>query len=278
MSIKLTIDKTAFDALNDQQKPLYIEKDGSYVLDVEGGAVAQADFDAQKTTIEELKGQVNGPDGKSWKDMFEGSQNANKAIRGERDGFEGELKKWQALGKLEDVQKQKDELDAFRKKGEGLDALQKENTELKGSVRSLTDERDNLKTQAENLTKERDELAKFKTEAEKLTAFNKAQEQITAEVEKLEGANKRAMNRSLIERYIAGELIFDDKGNLFCKSKNQSLAAYAKEYLEDYQLFAVAPNTPGKATPPNYGGPGGQGTGVVDAASISALLGLSPSK
>lgn len=276
MSIKLAIDAEAYKGLNDQQKPLYVEKDGSYVLDVEGGAVPQADFDAQKTAMEELKEQVNGPEGKPWKEMFEGSQNANKAIRGERDNFEGELKKWQALGKLEEVQKQKDELDAYKKKGEGLDALQKENTELKGSLRALTDERDNFKSQAESLTKERDELAKFKTEAEKLTAYNKAQEQITAEVEKLEGANKRAMNRSLIERYNAGELSFDDKGNLYCKSKNQSLAAYAKEYLEDYQLYQVAPNTPGKANPPNRGTQGGQGTGVVDAASISALLGLSP--
>ena len=45
MSFKLTIDKTAFDALTDQQKPFYIEKEGSYCLDIEGGAVAQADFD-----------------------------------------------------------------------------------------------------------------------------------------------------------------------------------------------------------------------------------------
>ena len=31
-------------------------------------------------------------EGKKWQEMFEGSQKANQAIRGERDGFEGELK------------------------------------------------------------------------------------------------------------------------------------------------------------------------------------------
>ena len=270
MSLKLTVDAETYKGLGDQQK-LYVEKDGGYVLDIEGGAVAQSAYDELKTANETLTGQVNGPEGKSWQEMFEGSQKANKTIRGERDNFEGELKKWKALGTLEEAQKMKDELDAFRKKGEGLDAAQKENTELKGQIRALTDERDALKQSATQLTTERDELAKFKSEAEKLSAYTKAKDQIEATVEKMEGANKRGLSRALIDKYETGKLSFDKDGSLIDKAGNLSLQAYAKQYMEDFGLYAVSPNTPGRATPPGGGQPPASTT--VDGASLAAMLG-----
>lgn len=270
MSIQLTVDAETYKGLGDQQK-LYVEKDGGYVLDIEGGAVSQSAYDELKTANETLTGQVNGPEGKSWQEMFEGSQKANKTIRGERDKFEGELKKWTAIGTLEEAQKMKDELDAFRKKGEGLDAAQKENTELKGQIRALTDERDALKQSATQLTTERDELAKFKSEAEKLSAYNKAKEQIEATVDKMEGANKRGLSRALIDKYETGKLSFDKDGSLIDKAGNLSLQAYAKQYMEDFGLYAVSPTTPGRATPPGGGQPPASKT--VDGASLAAMLG-----
>ena len=274
MSFKLTIDKATFDALNDQQKPFYAEKDGSYVLDIEGGAVAQADYDALKTTNEELTGKVNGPDGKSWKDMFEGSQTANKAIRTERDAFKVDLDKWiQAFGKIEDAQTMKDELEGFRKQGKNLDEAQKEIAALKGNIRTLTEERDTLKTQNGTLATERDELAAFKKTAQEQADFAEAQRQIIEVVDKLEGANKRALTRSLLKEF-NGELVFGDDRKLFCKKSNETLSAYAKRYLEDYGFYAVNPNQPGGANPPGGGQVGGgNNNGVVNAASIAAMLG-----
>lgn len=270
MSIQLTVDAETWKGLGDQQK-LYVEKDGGYVLDIEGGAVAQSDFDELKKANETLTGQVTGPDGKSWKEMFEGSQKANQAIRGERDNFEGELKKWRAIGTLEETQKLKDELDAFKQKGEGLDTAQKENTELKGQIRALTDERDALKQSATQLTTERDELAKFKATAEKLTADNKAKEQIEAVVEKLEGANKRGLAMMMFDKYDANKLVFDKDGNLIDPKGNLSLQAYAKDLMEAMNLYATPPTTPGRATPPGGGQPPASKT--VDGASLAAMLG-----
>ena len=77
MSIQLTVDAETYKGLGDQQK-LYVEKDGGYVLDIEGGAVSQSAYDELKTANETLTGQVNGPEGKSWQEMFEGSQKANQ--------------------------------------------------------------------------------------------------------------------------------------------------------------------------------------------------------
>ena len=276
MSFKLTIDKTAFDALTDQQKPFYIEKEGSYCLDIEGGAVAQADFDALKTQNTELSGLVTGPDGKKWKDMFEGSQTANKAIREERDAAKTDLDKWiKAFGKIEDVQTMKDELEGFRKKGVNLDEAQKEIATLKGDIRKLTDERDTLKTQNGTLTTERDELASFKKSAQEKANFAEAQSQIADTVDKLEGANKRALTRSLVDKYKTGELTFGDDGKLFDKAGNATLAAYAKQYMEDFNLYDVNPNQGGGSNPPGKGQGGGDGGTTVTAATFTGLFGES---
>ena len=252
--LKLSLDQASFDALDAQQKALYIEKDGNHILDIEGGAVAQSEFDKLKEENTALAGKINGPEGKSYKDMFEGSQNANKAIRTERDAFEAENKKWQALGKIEELQAKLDELEELRKKGGSMDEAQKQITALKADIRKLTDERDQLNSKYEGLEKERNELADFKTKAKQQADFANAQTQINEAVSKLEGANKPALIRSLVGMYKNGELALGEDGKLFAPENNQTLDAFAAYYMKLYRLYDSPSGVPGGATPPPPGG------------------------
>ena len=253
--LKLSLDQTAFDALTDQQKSLYVEKDGNHILDIEGGVVPLCEFDKLKTENSTLLGQVYGPDGKkSYREMFEGSQTANQAIRKERDAFETDLKKWQALGTLEDLQRSLDELEELRKKGGNMDEAQKQITALKADIRKLTDERDQLNTRYGDLEKERNELADFKTKAKQQADFASAQTQINEAVARLEGANKPALTRSLIGMYKNGELALGEDGKLFAPENNQTLDAFAAYYMKLYRLYDQPAGVPGGATPPLNGG------------------------
>ena len=90
MSLEFVLDN--LDKLDEQTKGLYKKSDetGKFVLDV-GGAVPQGDYDALKAKNDELNAIAYSSDGKSYKESFEGSQTANRAIRDERDKFKKDL-------------------------------------------------------------------------------------------------------------------------------------------------------------------------------------------
>lgn len=57
MSLKIKLNSEEFNGLNESLKALYVEKDGSYILDVEDSGLKTA-FNKQKEKIDDLAGQI----------------------------------------------------------------------------------------------------------------------------------------------------------------------------------------------------------------------------
>ena len=239
MTLAYAIDnEEGFTKLDANTQALYTKQDnGSYLLNVDG-AVAKSKADELEQKLAEAQKALLGPDGKAWQDMFNGSQEANKKIRSERDGFENELKGWKAFGSIEDVKKLKDEIDGFKAKGAKLDEAQQEIVNLKQGKRELEAQVSSLSSKTLDLEKVNKELLDYKTQAEKKADLYDADQKITAAVEAIPEANKKALRRNLMDRYKDGDLIRDAKGELISKDDALTLGQYAKEQMEAYGLVA----------------------------------------
>ncbi|MFA6836551.1 MAG: hypothetical protein WCR04_09145 [Fibrobacteraceae bacterium] len=245
MTLKLTIDK--LEEAPENVRPLYVEAEGKYKLDVEG-AIPKSDFDSVKKELDGLQGLVKGPEGKTFKEMFEGSQTANKAIRKERETIESQLKQWQELGELDSIRQWKDELDGLKATGAKLTDAQQQIADLKKANRQYLDEAGAVKKRAAELEEMNKGLAEFRAKTEKQLDLSNAESQIAEIVESIQGANQKALRRNLIDRYKAGDLKRDETGKLIAAEENMSLAAYAQSTMEAYGLFNQS--NPGISHPP----------------------------
>jgi len=269
MTLTFAIEKQDdFNKLDANTQALYTKQEnGSYLLNVEG-AVPKSKADELAQKLDEAQKALVGPDGKTYQEMFNGSQAANAAIRKERDGFETELKGWKAFGSIDEVKKLKDENDAYKAKGAKLDEAQQEIVNLKQGKRELEERLNTLNNAKLDLEKLNKELLDYKTQAEKKADIYDADQKITAVVEGIQEANKKALRRNLMDRYKDGDLIRDAKGNLISKDDALTLEQYAREQMEAYGL--IARSTPGSPLPD--GAKGGTPPSTSSYADIANLL------
>jgi ABC-type transporter Mla subunit MlaD len=246
MTLKLIIDK--LEEAPENVRPLYVEAEGKYKLDVDG-VIPKSDFDSVKKELDSLQGLVKGPEGKTFKEMFEGSQTANKAIRKERETIESQLRQWQELGELDSIRQWKDELDGLKATGAKLTDAQQQIADLKKANRQYLDEAGAVKKRAAELEEMNKGLAEFRAKTEKQLDLSNAEAQIAEIVESIQGANQKALRRNLIDRYKAGDLKRDETGKLIAAEENMSLAAYAQSTMEAYGLFNQS--NPGISSPPS---------------------------
>lgn len=236
MSLEFTLN--TLDNLDENTKSLYKkEEDGTYVLNV-AGAVSEKDFNNLKEQLDTARKSAVGEDGRSYKEMFEGSQTANKAIRTERDNFKNELDKFKEFGTIENLRTLRDELDGFKAKGVKLDEVTQANIDLKQSERNLQTKLDNITAELDSLKQEKATLENYKAEAERKADIYDAEQKITAIVESLKEANQKALKSQLLDRYRMGDLIRSPKGEIVGKEDAMSLLDYAKDKMESYGLYA----------------------------------------
>lgn len=268
MTLLYSLDsKDAFDKLDTTLQPLYKpQENGSYLLDVDG-AIPKAKADELQIQLEDAKKALVGPEGKTYQEMFNGSQTANAKIRQERDALDTELKSWKSFGTVEDVKKIKDELDGYKAKGAKLDEAQQEIISLKQAKRELEEKVNGLATAKTDLEKTNKELVDYKTNAERAADRYDAEQKIAAVVEAIPEANQKALKRNLIDRYKDGDLIRDGKGNLVSKDDAMTLPQFAKEQMEAYGLYR-------RSEPGHNVGDGNkpsvkpEGSGYADIASL----------
>lgn len=267
MPIPLIVNK--IEEINEGLREYYTEKDGTFYLDVDGGAVSKKDYDDLNEKHNALTSLAKAPDGKTYKEMFEGSQTANHAIRQERDTALSELKKWQALGNISDVQSWRDELDGYKANGSKLNEAQQQIAELKKANREYFDKENELKTEIDNLKNQNIELTTFKAETTKQLDLADAETKIATVVDGIQGANARALKLNLRNAYKNGELVRDNDSNLVSADGKLSLVAFANEQMEAYGLYAR--NTPGASNPPDRQ-PYPQTVTHTTPSSIAAML------
>jgi DNA-binding FrmR family transcriptional regulator len=258
MSLEFVLDN--LDKLDEQTKGLYKKSDetGKFVLDV-GGVVPQGDYDALKAKNDELNAIAYSSDGKSYKESFEGSQTANRAIRDERDKFKKDLADYQKLGDLAGIQKILDENTEYKKKGQSLDETQRELNAMRETLRGSQQKQAEYETQIAELQRANKDLSDYKANSEKQIDLADAQSQIAAVVDSLKGANAKALKRHLLDDYKDGSLRRDARGVLVTEDK-LSLATYAKDTMEAYHLYEVS--SPGISNP-LAGGQQTQGNGGI---------------
>lgn len=244
MKLQFIIDK--LESVPENVRELYVESDGKFKLDVDG-AIPKSELDAATKELDSLRSIAKGPDGKTFKEAFEGSQTANKAIRGERDALDAQLKKWQELGDLDAVRQWKDELDGLKATGAKLTDAQQQIAELKKTNREYLDQVNTFKSKTLEYESANKELGEYKTRMEKQLDMANAEAQIAAVVESLPIANQKALRRNLIDRYKAGDLKRDEAGNLVDVDEERNLATYAKDTMEAFGLFN--PSTSGISNP-----------------------------
>ncbi len=269
MSLSYTLEsKEAFDKLDTSLQPLYKQQEnGSYLLDVDG-VVAKTAADDLTNQLKDANAKLVGPEGKTYQEMFNGSQAANAKIRQERDALDTELKSWKSFGTVEDIKKIKDELDGFKAKGAKLDEAQQEIVTLKQSKRELEEKITGLTTAKEGLEKANKELTEYKTNAEKAADRYDAEQKIAAVVESIKEANQKALKRNLIDRYKDGDLIRDAKGNLISKEEAMTLEQFAKEQMEAYGLYQRSTSGHAVNDDGNKGGGSVSGSGYSDIANL----------
>lgn len=243
---------------------------GEFQLDVEGVVEASA-LTAKDDQIKTLQAQLKGDDGKTYKEMFEGSQNTNKAVREEVKSFKAQLKKWQDLGELEEIQTWKDELEGLRAKGATLEESQKQIAELKHANREYSAKVSAVEKKVAEFEEQNRELVAYKQETQRRIDFADAESQISEIVDGIKGANAKALKRNLVDRYRAGDLVRDKETNkLITVDGDMTLEAYAKDTMEAYNL--VLPNQGGLSDPPIKTTPPTDGGGQTTYASIAAQL------
>lgn len=260
------------DALDENTKKLYkADADGKkFLLDVDG-AVAKTDMDALQSKYDEAKALAYAEDGKSFKDMFDGSQKANKAIRDERDGFKSELEEFKKIGDLKEIQRLRDENTELKKSGKTLDEQQKELNALREQLREGEKSKAAFESQIADLQRANKELTDYKAKSEKDIDLAKAQAEISAVVETLKGANVKALSRHLLSDYQRGDLVRDARGVLVSATDKASLAVYAKDTMEGYNLYASS--TAGISGPlPPGGAQQGAQDGPTTAAGLAAMF------
>lgn len=233
MALDFTLE--TLDGLDEATAKLY-QKDGErFVLQVKG-AVAESEVASLREQLEAEKKAAVGPEGKSYREMFEGSQKANTAIRGERDAFKAELDGWKAFGTVQDVQGMKDELEGLKAKGQKLDEAQTQIVTLKQGARELEGKVTALEAEKAKLTELNATLTAFKAEADKKADLYDADERITKCVDGIQEANKKALKLQLLDRYRLGNLVRNDKGEIVSRDDGMSLEEFAKQQMEAYNL------------------------------------------
>lgn len=248
MAIEFVVEK--IDAVEESLKPFYkeIPGQGKFMLDV-NGAIPKSEYEARQAEVEALQKLAKSPDGKTYKEMFEGAQTANKAIRQERDGFKAELGKWSEFGEVSAVHAMRDELEALKSEGKKATDLQQQINALKQANRELIDKENALKAKEKELTEINNELMEFKNATQRKLDAADAESQIAEVVDSIKEANSKALKRNLSDRYRAGDLVRDESGKLVSADGALSLAAYAKDTMEAYNLFNQS--QPGRANPPS---------------------------
>lgn len=268
--LKFTIAKLEDVAENLRELYKEIDGGGGFQLKVEG-VVAESALAEKDEQIKSLQSLAKAEDGKTFKEMFEGSQTANKAIRKERDGFESQLKKWQELGEIADIQSWKDELEGLRAKGATLEDSQRQIAELKKANRDYSDKASATAQKLAELEELNKSLIDYKQETQRKIDFADAESQISDVVDSIKGANARALKRNLIDRYRAGDLVRDKESNkLITPDGDMSLEAYAKDTMEAYNL--VLPSQGGFSDPPAKSAGNDGSDGQTTVASIAAML------
>lgn len=238
--------------------------EGKFVLDVDG-VMPKTQYD---TDVAGLKQIAYAEDGKTYQEMFNGSQNALKAARTERDGFETELKTWKKLGEYGEVSGWKDKLDQFQANGQKLTEQQQTITQLQADKRKLEAQVNGLNNEKAALATERDSLATYKADAERRIDRADAEERIAKVVETLPEANQKALKRHLFDRYTDKTLVRKENGELVT-SDGIPLLDYAKETMEAYGL--VKRTVPSVNGEPGQKGAEPQGGGSA-YSQIAALL------
>lgn len=246
MAIEFVVEK--IDAVAESLRPFYkeIPGQGKFMLDV-NGAIPKSDYEARQAEIESLQSLAKSPEGKTFKEMFEGAQTANKAIRQERDGFKSELSKWSEFGEVHSVHAMRDELEALKTDGKKATDLQQQLNALKQANREFIDKENAFKAKEKELTEINNELKEFKTSTQRKLDAADAESQIADVVDHLKEANSKALKRNLSDRYRAGDLVRDASGKLVSADGVLSLTAYAKDTMEAYNLFNQS--QPGRANP-----------------------------
>lgn len=276
MKFKLIID-TLEDA-PEAVRGYYVKTDdGKFKLNIDGDAAPKAELDAAKKQLDDankelaaLKANSKAPDGKTWKEAFEGSQTANKAIRDERDAIKKQLDEWKELGTPEEIKQRNDELDALKAKGAKADDLQQQVIDLKKANRQYADDVNAQKAKVAELQAANTDLAGWKAATEKQLDLADAEAQIAAVVEGkgFETANQKALKRNLVDRYKAGDLKRGADGKLVEAESGNTLDVYAKDTMEAYNL--VNPTQAGISNPPSKGAPGEQ----VQETTIASIAGM----
>lgn len=234
MSLEFTLEK--LDGLDEATQRLY-QKDGErFVLQVKG-AVAESEVTSLREQLEAEKKASIGPEGKSYREMFEGSQTANAAIRRERDAMKSELDGWKAFGTVQEVQSMRDELEGLKAKGQKLDEAQTQIVTLKQSARELEGKITALEAEKKTLTEQNATLSAFKKDADKKADLYDADKRITACVSEIKEANKEALKLQLLDRYRLGDLVRNDRGELVSRDDGKSLAEFAVEKMKAYNLY-----------------------------------------
>lgn len=233
MALDFTLE--TLDGLDEATAKLYRKDGEKFVLQVKG-AVAESEVASLREQLEAEKKASVGPEGKSYREMFEGSQRANTAIRGERDAFKSELEGWKAFGTVQDVQGMKDELEGLKAKGQKLDEAQTQIVTLKQGARELEGKITALESEKKTLAAQNAELTAFKADADKKADLYDADERITKCVDGIREANKKALKLQLLDRYRLGNLVRNDKGEIVSKDDGMGLDEFAKEQMEAYNL------------------------------------------
>ena len=246
MAIDFIIEK--LDAVDDAMRSHYKEVDGKYVLDITG-AIPKSEYDTKLAELETVQKLARSPEGKTYKEMFEGAQNANKAIRQERDGYKTEIGKWSEFTDVASIHAMQDELDALKAEGKKLTDVQQQRNDLLKANREYRDRENLLKNKEQELMAANQELLEFKTATQRKLDAADAESQIGEVVDAFKEANHKALKRNLVDRYRAGDLVRDETGKLVTNDGTQSLLDYAKETMEAYNLFN--PSSPGRANPPS---------------------------
>lgn len=235
MSLNFKIE--SLDKLPEAVRSLYKQEGSAFVLDVDG-AVDKASLDDITNQLNEAKANALGPEGKPYKDMFEGSQNALKAARAERDTFDAEIKAWKAQFETLDKGKAMAErLAELEKSGTKLTDVQNELLATKQKLRDAEGKLTVIDGEKAGLTEQLKTLAQWKADTEQKLDFSDAEAKIAEVVESIKEANQKALKRQLLDRYRAKELIRDAKGEIV-SSDGQRLTDYAKDTMEAYGLIA----------------------------------------
>lgn len=90
MALKRKIEKSVWEKLSDEIKPLYVEKDGSYILDLEGGSEGGESADELRRALDRVREDLKDvkKENKTLKDQLEEGSTLDAKKRGDIETLE----------------------------------------------------------------------------------------------------------------------------------------------------------------------------------------------